>query len=62
MVQIYNYDVVVGCTRQRVDILLSFHCVLKEEKQLRLNVIKRKHYIGLRPTMIDFVDCISFQV
>ena len=28
----------------------------KEEKQLWLNAIKRK------PTMIEFVDCISFQV
>ena len=43
-----------------VDSSLSFNRIPKEEKQLWLNVIKRKH--GLRPAMIEFVDYISFQV
>ena len=58
----YTYGVVEGCTNRWVDSSLSFHRISKEEKQLWLNVIKRKHYFGLRPTVIEFVDCNSFQV
>ena len=39
-----------------------YHRFPKEDNQLWLNVIDHKHYTGLRPRKVDFVDCIPFQI
>ena len=57
IVRIYNYGVVIGCTCPWMDSSLSFRRIPKEEKQVWLNVIKRKHWA---PTNNDRVCELHF--